>query len=131
MKRRESGSALVEAMVGAAIVAGTLAGMYGAIRESAAHNRMIEQRRIALMIAQSELAAVGSIIPAATGTTEGTQGDFYWRVDIEPYGAAQQQTGFGTPPNIAGVVCAVHVMVGDAHRRPLANLTTLTLVKGA
>lgn len=131
MKRRESGSALVEAMVGAAIVGGTLAGMFGAIRESAAHNHMIEQRRVALMIAQSELAAVGSVIPAATGTTEGTQGDYYWRVDIEPYGPAQpQQPGFGTPPNITGVLCSVHVMVGDASRRPLANLTTLTLVKG-
>ncbi|MEI9932266.1 MAG: hypothetical protein WDM89_17410 [Rhizomicrobium sp.] len=129
MKRHESGSALVEAMVGAAIVAGTLAGMFGAIRESAAHNHMIEQRRIAFMIAQSELAAVGSIIPAAPGTTEGTQGDFYWQVDIEPYGTAPQQAGFGTPPNMVGVLCAVHVMVGDTNRRPLANLTTLTLVK--
>ncbi|GEM_PF-1092917 len=131
MKRRESGSALVEAMVGAAIVAGTLAGMFTAIRESAAHNHMIEQRRVAFMIAQSELAAVGPIIPVAVGTTEGSQGDFYWRVDITPYGPAQQQQqpGFGAPPNVVGVLCTVQVMVGDAYRRPLANLTTLTLVK--
>jgi hypothetical protein len=128
MKRRESGSALVEAMVGAAIVAGTLAAMFGAIRESAAHNHMIEQRRVALMIAQSELSAVGVTIPAAPGITEGTQGDYYWRIDIEPFGG-QQQPGFGTAPNPAGVLCSVHVMVGDAHRRPLANLTTLTLVR--
>jgi hypothetical protein len=117
-------------MVGAAIVAGTLAGMYEAIRESAAHDHMIEERRAALMIAQSELAAVGSIIPASPGTTEGTDGDFYWRVDIAPYGEAQQQQpGFGTPPNIAGVLCTVHVTVDDNRRQPLANLTTLTLVR--
>ena len=131
MKRRESGSALVEAMVGAAIVAGTLAGMFSAIRESAAHNFMIEQRRVAMMIAQSELAAVGPVIPTSPGVTEGTQGDYYWRVDIEPYGAVPQQTGFGTPPNIAGVLCSVHVTVADVNRRPLANLTTLTLARGA
>jgi len=118
-------------MVGAAIVAGTLIGMFEAIRESAAHNHMIEERRVALMIAQSELAAVGATIPSAVGITEGTQGTYYWRVDIEPYGSSAPQPGFGTPPNPAGVLCSVHVTVGDAQRKPLANLTTLTLVKGA
>lgn len=131
MRRRESGSALVEAMIGAAIVAGTLAGMYEAIRESAAHNRMIEERRTALLIAQSELAAVGAAIPPAVGITEGTEGTYYWRVDIEPYGTSQPQPGFGVPPNPAGVLCSVHVTVADSRRQPLANLTTLTLVKGA
>jgi hypothetical protein len=130
MKRRESGSALIEAMIGAAIVMGTLAGMYEAIRESAAHNHMIEERRTALMIAQSELAAVGSIIPAAVGVTEGTQGTYYWRVDVEPYGNSQPQLGFGSLPNPAGVLCSVHVTVGDTRRQPLANLWTLTLVEG-
>ncbi|MEI9930344.1 MAG: hypothetical protein WDM89_07265 [Rhizomicrobium sp.] len=131
MRRGENGSALVEALIGAAIVMGTLAGMYEAIRESAAHNHMIEDRRVALMIAQSELAAVGPVIPAAPGITEGTEGDFYWRIDIEPYGQAQQQTAFGAPPNLAGVLCAVQVTVTDSRRRPLANLTTLTLAKSA
>jgi hypothetical protein len=75
---------------------------------------------------------VGVIIPAAAGTTEGMQGDFYWRVDIEPYGPAQPQqpAGFGAAPNVAGDLYTVHVMVGDAARKPLANLTTLTLVRG-
>jgi general secretion pathway protein I len=130
MRRRESGSALVEAMIGAAIVAGTLVGMFEAIRESAAHNYMIEQRRTALMIAQSELAAVGATIPVAVGTTEGTEGTYYWRVDIAPYGTSQAQPGFGTPPNPAGVLCSVQVTVTDARRKRLANLTSLTLVRG-
>jgi type II secretory pathway pseudopilin PulG len=131
MKRGEAGSALIEAMVGAAIVAGSLAAMYAAIYESSARNRMAEARRTAMMIAQSELAAVGSIIPAAPGITEGTEGDFYWRVDIEPYGANAQPAGFGTPPSAVGILCVVKVLVGDQRRAPLANLTSLTLVKGA
>jgi type II secretory pathway pseudopilin PulG len=130
MKRADSGFALVEAMIGAAIVAITLATMYAAIYESAARNRMAEQRRTAMMIAQSQLAAVGSVIPAVPGTTEGTQGDFYWRVDIAPYGANAQQPGFGTPPNPVGILCIVKVAVGDLHRAPLANLVSLTLSKG-
>ena len=131
MKSHESGFALVEAMIGAAIVAVSLATMYAAIYESAARNRMAEQRRTAMMIAQSELAAVGSIIPAAPGTTEGTEGDFYWRVDIAPFGANTQQSGFGTPPSPVGVLCVVKVTVADQRRAPLANLSSLTLSKGA
>lgn len=122
--RSENGFALVEAMIGAAIVAVTLAAMYGAITESAARNRMAEARRTALMIAQSELAAVGPIIPAVPGITEGTSGDFYWRIDIEPYAA-------GPPPSVAGRLCLVTVSVEDARRAPLAHLTTLTLSGGA
>jgi general secretion pathway protein I len=129
MRRSEGGFALVEAMIGAAIVAITLATMYAAIYESAARNRMAEQRRMAMMIAQSELAAVGSIIPAAPGNTEGTEGDFYWRVDIAPYGV--QQSGFGAPPSPVGILCLVRVTVADRRRAPLANLTSLTLAKGA
>jgi hypothetical protein len=121
--RGEVGQALVDAMIGSAIVAMTLATMFGAIRDSAARNRMAEQRRTAMLIAQSELASVGPVIPAAPGVTEGTEGDFYWRVDIEPYDA-------GIPPSIVGQVCKVVVIVADARRAPLATLTSLTLVRG-
>lgn len=131
MKRGETGYALVEAMIGSAIVAGSLAAMYAAIYESSARNRMAEERRTAMMIAQSELAAVGSTIPAAPGITEGTEGDFYWRVEIEPFGANTQPAGFGAPPSPVGILCMVKVMVGDQRRAPLANLTSLTLSKGA
>jgi hypothetical protein len=121
--RGEIGQALVDAMIGSAIVAMTLAAMFGAIRDSAARNRMAEQRRTAMLIAQSELASVGPVIPAAPGVTEGTEGDFYWRVDIEPYDA-------GIPPSIVGQLCKVVVIVADARRAPLATLTSLTLVRG-
>jgi hypothetical protein len=121
--RGEVGQALVDAMIGSAIVAITLASMFGAIYDSAARNRMAEQRRTAMLIAQSELASVGALIPAAPGVTEGTEGDFYWRVDIEPYDA-------GIPPSIVGQLCKVVVIVADARRAPLATLTSLTLVRG-
>lgn len=131
MRRDDAGFALVEAMIGAAIVAISLGTMYAAIYESAARNRMAEERRMAMLIAQSELAAVGSIIAPVPGITEGTEGDFYWRVDIQPFGADAQQPAFGAPPNPAGILCLVKVTVADQHRAPLANLTSLTLAKGA
>jgi hypothetical protein len=116
-------------MVGAAIVSITLIGMYQAIVESAAHNRMAEDRRIALMLAQSEMAAVGVLIPVQPGTSEGTAGDYYWRVDIQPYGAVAQPT-LGQAPNPAGTLCLVSVQVDDSRRKPLATLNTLMLSRG-
>jgi hypothetical protein len=122
--RGDVGQALVDALIGSAIVATTLAGMFGAIHDSAARNRMAEQRRLAMLIAQSELASVGPLIPAAPGVTEGTEGDFYWRVDIEPYDG-------GIPPSVVGQLCKVVVVVADARRAPLATLTSLTLARGS
>jgi len=128
--RGDAGSVLVEAMVGSAVIAITLAGMYEAIVTSASHNRAAEDRRNAIMIAQSELAAVGSIIPSTPGTTEGTQGDFYWRVDIAPYGQSASQPQLGQLPNQTGTLCLVTVTVADPKRRPLTSLQTLTLARG-
>jgi hypothetical protein len=130
--RRERGSVLIEAMCGAAIIAMTLIAMYTSIVTTAAHNRMAEARRVAMMIAQSELAAVGPLIPSAPGTTEGTNGDFYWRVDIAPYnmGGGPPQPALGQAPNQTGQLCLVTVTVADQKRAPLAVLTTLTLAHG-
>lgn len=121
--RGDSGQALIDAMIGSAIIAMTLAAMFSAISDSASRNRMAEQRRTAMLIAQSELAAVGPLIPPAPGVTEGTEGDFYWRVDIQPFDA-------GIPPSIVGQLCKVVVVVADARRAPLATLTSLTLARG-
>jgi hypothetical protein len=129
MTRRENGSALVEAMVGAAIIAITLASMYAAILESAARNRMAEQRRIAMLIAQSALDTVGPLIPATPGVSEGAAGDYYWRVDIEPYGTSTSTTSLSTP-SLVGQLAQVDVLVADSHRRPLANLSSLILTSG-
>jgi hypothetical protein len=119
----EAGQALVDAMIGSAIIAITLAAMFGAISDSVARNRMAEQRRAAMLIAQSELASVGPLIPAVPGVTEGTEGDYYWRVDIEPYDS-------GIPPSMVGQLCKVVVVVDDSRRAPLATLTSLTLARG-
>lgn len=130
IRRGERGSVLVEAMVGAAIVAITLASMYHAIIESASHNRMAEERRYALMVAQSQLAMIGTIIPAVPGMTEGTEGDFNWQITIQPYGASAQQPQLGKVPNPAGTLCLAHVSVSYGHRPPLATLDTLILARG-
>jgi hypothetical protein len=64
------------------------------------------------MIARSELAAAGSALPLAPGTTQGVDGDDVWQVDMQPCGgvssagvlyciAVSVRSRSGGPPLIA------------------------------
>jgi hypothetical protein len=123
MKKRESGSALVEALIGSAIVAMTLGTMYRAVTDSAARNRMVEEKRFATLIAQSELATVGPIVPVQPGITSGIEVGFPWRIQIEPLPA-------NLPASTSGTVLQVTVSVRNPKGRQLASIATLALGPG-
>ena len=89
MTQRESGSIFVETMIAAVIVATALGSMYTAVGDSARRDHLIQQKRAAVLIAQSELAAVGPIIPLSGGMTGGIAGPYAWRVDVAPYRGLQ------------------------------------------
>lgn len=120
MTRRESGSALVEALIGSAIVALTLGTMYRAVTDSAARNRMAEEKRFAGLIAQSELATVGPIVPVEPGVTTGVELGFPWRIQIEPLST-------NVPANTAGQIWHVTVSVRNPKGAQLVSLSTLAL----
>jgi general secretion pathway protein I len=80
----DSGSVLVEAMVAITVIAMMLAVTYRAVGESVVRSRAAEASRAAVMIAQSRLALVGAEIPLAPGETTGVDGDFAWRIQIDP-----------------------------------------------
>ena len=82
--RSEAGSALVEALVAVALVALVLAFAYRSMGEGALRSRAAEASRMATLIAQSRLAAVGADIPLAAGDTQGLDGEFLWRVEVRP-----------------------------------------------
>lgn len=119
MRRRDSGSALVEALIGSAIVALTLATMYRSVSDSAARNRMAEEKRFATMIAQSELATVGPIVPVEPGVTTGVELGYPWRIQIEPVP--------GTVVSNAGQLWRVTVAVHNPKGRLLVSIPTLAL----
>jgi len=102
--RRDGGDVFVEALVASAIVAMILAATFGVITDGAARDRMIESRRLALLVAKSELAAVGAEIPLIPGESAGFAGDQVWRVDISPYDA-------GGAANSAGALMRIQVAV--------------------
>ena len=93
MKRGEAGSVLIEAMVAAAIVALMLGAMYRSIADDARGERVLVQKRAALLIAQSELDAAGTVTPLAAGAIAGVEDNYVWRMDMEPYASAQGSAG--------------------------------------
>jgi len=113
----------VEALIGSAIVALTLGAMYHATMNSAARNRMAEEKRFANLIAQSELATVGSMVRIEPGVTTGIQAGFPWRIQIEPFAA-------DLPASNAGQVWRVTVSVRNPKGRALAVISTLALGQG-
>jgi hypothetical protein len=123
MRKRDSGSALVEALIGSAIVAMTLGTMYRAVTDSAARNRMVEEKRFATLIAQSELATVGPIVPVQPGITSGIEVGFPWRIQIEPLPVS-------LPASTSGTVLQVTVSVRNPKGRQLASISTLALGPG-
>lgn len=121
MRWREAGSALVEALIGSAIVALTLATMYRSVTDSAGRNRMAEEKRFATLIAQSELATVGPLVPVAPGVTTGVELGYPWRIQIEPVD--------GAPVGNAGQIWRVTVSVRNPKGRLLVAIPTLALGK--
>ena len=91
----DAGSAFVESIVAAAIVAMALGTTYRVIGDGAARDRAAEARRGALLVAQSELAAVGADIPLTPGDASGVSGDMAWRVEITPYAEGEDKSPVG------------------------------------
>ncbi len=119
--RRDGGDVFVEALVATAIVAMILAATFHVIVEGAARERRLDSQRMALLVAKSELAAVGADIPLAPGESAGFAGNLVWRVNVSAYGGAG-------PPNPAGALMKVHVSVRPRSGGPdLAGLDSLRL----
>ncbi len=112
----DAGSVFVETIIAAAIVAMALGAMFQVIADGAARDRAVTLRRMALLIAQSELDAVGAAIPVAPGQSSGVAGDMVWRVEITPY----QEGG---DADRAGAL--YRVVVGVRPRAGGAELVTL------
>lgn len=99
IRRGDTGSVLVEAMVAVAVIAMMLAVTYRTVGESVLRARAAEASRVAGMIAQSRLAMVGAEIPLTLGESTGVDGDFIWRVQIEP--APQEASAMGALLSVA------------------------------
>jgi len=105
-------------MVAVAVIAMMLAVTYRAVGESVLRARAAEASRTAAMIAQSRIAMVGAEIPLTSSDTTGVDGDFSWRVEIEP--APEDASTMGH-------LLAVTAIVRDRNNIDRAILRTLRL----
>lgn len=116
----ERGALVVEAMVAIAVLAMVLAAGYAAVGQSALRAQAAEAGRTAMLIARSQLDAVGAETPLAVGEADGAEQGFRWRVRIDDEPSASSATG---------ELVRVTVTVRDA-RAERARLTTLKLAPG-
>lgn len=108
---------MIEALVAALIVAATVGVGFDTIRGGAARVRGLDERARAMLVAESQLAGVGSVVPASAGVTRGVDGAFTWSIEVGHF-----DDGGSLELN------EVTVRVSDGEgRRPLATLSTLRL----
>ena len=95
MTPARNGFVFAEAMVALAVVAVAVGLLFAVLGDGLGRSRATAAARLALLLAQSRLAAVGTEIPVRAGTVAGNEGAFVWHVDISPYrtGAARSPVG--------------------------------------
>jgi hypothetical protein len=119
--RADAGTIFVESIIAAAIVAMVVGAAFRVIVEGASRDRSLEVRKVALLLAESQLAAVGSAIPLHEGRSVGQVGEMFWSVDLGPYDD-------GIAPSTAGALWRVAVAVrARPGAAPLARIATLRL----
>ncbi|HEY1709339.1 MAG TPA: type II secretion system protein [Rhizomicrobium sp.] len=96
-----------------AIVAMAVLAMLQSITASALSARGIADRRLALLVAQSQLAAAGYLTPL-DGQSTGSDGIYQWRVTATPQD---------------GGLVRVDVVVGNGKPQALVSLSTLKFAK--
>lgn len=81
----ERGFTLPEALVASAIVAAMLGVTLGVVQNNARSARINEDRRAALLVAQSQLAVAEVAVPGRFAAREGKSGSIGWALRIEPF----------------------------------------------
>lgn len=117
-QRRETdrGFTLPEALVASAVVAAMLGVTLGVVQNNARAARVNEERRAALLVAQSQLAAAQVAVPGRFAAREGRSGAIGWSLRIEPYRGAVASPALDR----------ITVTAGEGPSgEPLVELTTL------
>ena len=112
----ERGFTLPEALVASAIVAAMLGVTLNVVQNNSRAARLNEERRAALLVAQSQLAVAEVAVPGRFVTREGRSGEIAWQMRVEPFRSA-----------LAGpALDQITVTAGTGPQgQPLVELTTL------
>lgn len=117
MRRCETGSVLIEAMIASLIVAATVGGAMQVIGGGASRTAAFADRQRAMLVAQSQLAGANLAVALDGTRTSGIDGDLAWTLIVTP-----------APGYAPEAMAAVTVRVTTARGGPvLATLSTLRL----
>ncbi|MFM9827778.1 MAG: prepilin-type N-terminal cleavage/methylation domain-containing protein [Sphingomonas sp.] len=83
--KREAGFTLVETVIAIAIIAAMLGATMQAVVANARASRMVEDRRVATLVAQSELSAAAAAANTGLLEAHGATSGVAWRVRIAPF----------------------------------------------
>jgi hypothetical protein len=110
---RERGSVVAEALVAVLIIAAMAGLWFDTLTQGVRQQRTLADRRIAILVAQSQLAAASVIYAAGVQDSSGSNAGMDWRIRIEPY------------PEAGEGVEKITVSVGKPGGVALANLQSL------
>lgn len=79
---REVGAVLVETLIAILIVAGMAGLWFETVAANARQQQGLADRRLAMLVARSQLATVGVLSAIAPGETTGYDAGFEWRIAI-------------------------------------------------
>jgi type II secretory pathway component PulJ len=83
--QRETGTVLVETLVAVLIVSAMAGLWFETLGQGARQQRALADRRLAMLIAQSQMATVGVLRSVGAGATTGSDAGMDWRTEIRPY----------------------------------------------
>jgi len=82
---QESGSVLIEALVAVLIVAAMAGLWFETLGQGARQQHSLADRRIAMLVAQSQMATVGIVTAIGPGETRGSNVGMDWRITVQPF----------------------------------------------
>lgn len=115
-RKDTAGYVLVEAMIGVLIVGAMTGLLFETVGGRTRMVHQIEQRRTAIMVARSQMAAA---MTATNPAGEGDWGDLHWTVSVEPRDSGSRGSGLVLED------VAVTVAESAAPSRPLVVLRSL------
>lgn len=119
----ELGFSLIEALIALAIIAATTGALVETVAADAHVRFVLQQRREALLIAQSAIDRAKGGEAVSAGHSQMPGSGLSWQIDREPYEGS-------AAPLIASIrLEQLTVTVEDASRHQLARLTTIRIAQ--
>lgn len=130
MRHSEDGFTLTETLVALFVMIAAATLLYRGFASGLAAANTADTQQIALSIAKSRLAAVGTLIPFEPGQHSGTENGVAWTLAISPYALHSDEGANNDEPTLRAFWATVAVDWRDRRNGPTRRLLLTTLKLG-